>query len=348
MGGAEAKRAVGATPRKLDLVIDERAAIEGFGRVKVSMVLTDPRMVDNPIIYVNNAFERTTGYARSSVIGRNCRFLQGERTAKRDVDRIRDAVREERDFSVDILNYRADGEPFVNRLIVAPIHDGAGAVVYFLGIQKELGEAERGEAASDGLLATIRDRVQEDLGLVLEGMKRTGDGQASFDAMTRRLECLELVYDSMNLSDLQGARAGGIDLGALLSRAGASVACKEGRAGIRYQQHIEPAEVNLEAAIRLALLLSEVLENAFRHAFERLEEGVVELRVTRLTAGGLRITVTDDGVGLPSNAPFPDLGTIGGRLIATLTDGLDATITPVRGAAGTVVMIDVPTGVADA
>ncbi len=346
-GGGGPKRPVGVTPRSLDLVIDDDAPIEGFSRVKVSMVLTDPRMRDNPIVYVNAAFERTTGFARSVVIGRNCRFLQGERTAKRDVDRIRDAIRDERDLSVDIQNYRADGKPFVNRLIIAPINDRDGELLYFLGIQKELGLDERGDAAADEQLRIIRERVREDLGMVLEGIGRADDEILSTEAMSRRFECLELVYESMKLSDDQGPRAHGIDLGSLLSRVGAAIAHREGRPGIRYQQQIEPATVNLETAIRVALLLSEVLANAFRHAFDRLEEGVIETRLTRLTAGGLRITVTDDGVGLPSNAPFPDLETTGGQLIATLTDGLDATITPVRGAAGTVVMIDVPTGITE-
>ena len=146
----------------------------------------------------------------------------------------------------------------------------------------------------------------------------------------------------------QGRAARGIDLGALVSRVASAIATEHGRSGIRYQQVIEGANVNLEAAIRISLLLSEMLSNAFNHAFDRLEEGLIELRLTRLSAGGLRLVVTDDGVGLPSNAAFPDLTTAGGHLISTLADGLDATVMPVRGAAGTVVMLDVPAGIADA
>lgn len=346
VGATLAKRAVGATPRKLDLVIDGTSPIGGFGRIRVAMVLTDPRMVDNPIVYVNSAFEEMTGYARSAVIGRNCRFLQGEGTAKRDVDRIRAAIEQGRDVSVDIRNYRADGQPFLNRLIIAPIGNAGGELLYFLGIQKELGEDERSDDAGR-LLDAIRARVREDLSLVLTGLGEAREEAPSFEAMTRRFECLELVHDSIRLADRQGPRAGGIDLGALLSRVGAGIAHGNGRPGIRYQQVIEPALANLEASIRLSLLVSEVLDNAFRHAFDRLEEGVVELRLTRLAGSGLRVAVADDGVGLAPGAPFPDPATIGGRLVATLADGLDATITPVRGAAGTIVMIDVPTGVTE-
>lgn len=333
--------------RKLASVIDDQTALAGFSRVRVSMILTDPRAEDNPIVYVNSAFERTTGYDRSAVIGRNCRFLQGEDTDKRSVDQLRKAIEAGQDVTVDITNYRADGRPFLNRLIIAPITDSNDEVIYFLGIQKEVYDTEREEDAANELLLQVRSRVQEDLGMVLDGIRVSSDDPLDFDSMTRRVECLQLVYESMQLSDQKDGPGGGIDLGSLLSRVGSAVAHEESRSGIRFVQDVEPMVVNLEAAVRVTLLMSEVLANAFSHAFDRMEEGFVELRMSKLAAGGLRMVVTDDGVGLPRNTPFPDPDTIGGRLIRTLTDGLDATITPVRGAAGTVVMIDVPVGVAE-
>ncbi|SNT06138.1 PAS domain-containing protein [Jannaschia aquimarina] len=336
--------------RKLSQVMSDEAALAGFSRVRVAMVLTDPRAEDNPIVYVNHAFERTTGYERSAVVGRNCRFLQGEKTTKESVDRLREAVEAETDVSVDILNYRADGTSFVNRLIIAPISDSDGKVIYFLGIQKELYEEESEEKALNELLKKVRTRLAEDVSMVLETIgKPSARDDFDFAALNRRLECLQLVYESMKLSEEQDedGRGHGIDLGSLLSRVGSAVAHENGRPGVRYLQDIEAMDVNLDSAVRISLLVSEVLANAFDHAFERMEEGLVELRMTRLAAGGLRVVTTDDGVGLPRNAPFPDPDSVGGRLIEALVSGLDATMTPVRGAAGTVVMIDVPVGVAD-
>ncbi|WP_259915966.1 PAS domain-containing protein [Jannaschia sp. M317] len=337
------------TRRKLASVIDDQTALAGFSRVRVSMILTDPRTKDNPIVYVNAAFERTTGYSRSAVIGRNCRFLQGPETDKADVDRLRHAIESGRDVTVDITNYRADGEPFLNRLIIAPIADSSGDVIYFLGIQKEVYETEREEDAANALLVNVRARVQEDLGLLLDSFSQPTDdaGPMPYDVVSRRLECLQLVYESMKLSDEQALPGRGIDLGALVSRIAAGIAHEASRSGIRYQQSVEPMVVNPDAAVRVSILLSEVLANAFAHAFDRMDQGVVEVRMVRLAAGGLRLTVSDDGVGLPSNTPFPNPETVGGRLIMTLTDGLDATISPIRGAAGTVVMIDVPAGITE-
>nr|WP_256474056.1 PAS domain-containing protein [Lutimaribacter sp. EGI FJ00013] len=317
------------------------------------MLITNPRLEDNPIIYVNDAFERTTGYARSAVIGRNCRFLQGERTDKRDVDQIRTAVKEAREASVDILNYRADGTPFQNRLILTPIKNEAGEAIYFLGIQKEL---RPGDRASENQiehthLNLIRSRVEKDLSLMLAGLQKlrstdTEEILHEAKALPRRLECLQLVYEEMKLADRR-VNDGFIDLGSLLSRISNGIAFHDGRAGIRFNQFIEPIHVNLETATRIALSMCEVVTNAFRHAFEGLQQGYVELRVTQLAAGGLRIMISDDGVGLPAGAEFPSDKTLGGQLIKQLLDGLDATINVARGAAGTVVMIDVPVGFTD-
>lgn len=339
--------------QEISMVLSDSDVLIGFSRLSIAMIITNPALEDNPIIYVNDAFERTTGYNRSSVIGRNCRFLQGERTDKRDVDQIRQAVAKARDVSVDILNYRADGTPFHNRLIIAPIKNERGEPIYFLGIQKELVAGDR--AADNQIehahLEMIRSRVEKDLGLILGSLQKLHGTDPAFlareaDALPRRLECLQLVYEEMKLSDRR-VNDGFIDLGSLLSRIANAISFHEGRVGIRFNQFVEPIEVNLETATRIALTTCEVVSNAFRHAFDGMQQGYVELRVTQLAAGGLRIMVSDDGVGLPANIEWPNNDTMGGQLITQLLDGLDATINVARGAAGTVVMIDVPVGFTD-
>ncbi|ETX30981.1 PAS domain-containing protein [Roseivivax isoporae] len=334
--------------RRLTAVLDDREALAGFSRLGISLIITNPRAPDNPIVYVNDAFERTTGYSRSSVIGRNCRFLQGERTDKRAVDRIRHAVEAGRDVSVDILNYRASGEPFMNRLVIAPIEGDDGTPLFYLGLQKELRDGEDdGPGLSDLRLDMIRSRVHGDLGLILTNMSRPSlrlsldDPLHEVEALPRRLECLQLVYEELRQTDEMIERVG-IDLGSLLARIATNVAYHEGRPGVRFVQQIDPIEINLETATRVGLILSETLSNAFSHAFVGLDQGFIDLRVTRLAAGGLRMMVSDDGVGIPAKIAWPSEATVGGRLIAALLEGLDATINVARGAAGTVVMIDVP------
>ena len=102
------------------------------------VVLTDPDQPDNPIVYANDRFLEITGYDRSAVMGRNCRFLQGEHTDEAQIDRIRTALEREEPITVDIRNYRADGAQFWNRLRITPIHDDDGEVALYAGFQEDV------------------------------------------------------------------------------------------------------------------------------------------------------------------------------------------------------------------
>jgi len=331
-----------------ELLLDDTRAFEGFTRAQVSMIVTNPHLEDHPIVYVNQAFTRSTGYARSSSIGRNCRFLQGPDTDKADVDKLRRGIENEEITSVDILNYRATGEPFMNRLIVSPIHDNHGKTQYFIGIQKELraSDISSGSEEINSQLIEIQNRVASDLSMII-GMIRQQSGATSvpedFAALSRRIETLQLLYEEMKLSDRQSNRDS-IQMGSYLSRLAAAIAHTEGRPGIRLSLQIEPLEVPIETATRVGLVLSELLTNAFQHAFDRMDMGLVEVRMSQLSAGGLRLIVSDDGVGIPSKMRWPDTSNVGGRIVSGLIEGLEGTLQLGRGAAGSFITIDVPAG----
>ncbi|HEU0152456.1 MAG TPA: EAL domain-containing protein [Arenimonas sp.] len=110
------------------------------------VVITDPRQPDNPIIYVNPAFEEMTGYTAAEAMGRNCRFLQDEATSKAEVDIIRAALREERDCNVMLSNRRKDGSHFWNHLFISPVRDDEGHLVNYVAVQNDLTERHRVEA----------------------------------------------------------------------------------------------------------------------------------------------------------------------------------------------------------
>jgi len=92
------------------------------------ITIADARLPDRPLIYVNEGFERITGYPASDVIGRNCRFLQGPLTDPAGVAEIRTALSERRECVVEILNYRKDQTTFWNRLSITPVRDDRGEV----------------------------------------------------------------------------------------------------------------------------------------------------------------------------------------------------------------------------
>ena len=79
-----------------------------------------------------------TGYKKEEVLGRNCRFLQGEKTDKKKVSAIRRACRKGQSIAVCLLNYRKNGESFWNYFYLSPLRDASGAIVMFLGVQYEV------------------------------------------------------------------------------------------------------------------------------------------------------------------------------------------------------------------
>ncbi|MFL4470501.1 PAS domain-containing protein [Tateyamaria armeniaca] len=335
-------------PDTIEQLLDQDSAFDGYNRAQIAIVVTNPFLEDNPIVYVNDAFARCTGYARSSAIGRNCRFLQGEDTNKADVDKLRHAIENEQTVTVDIMNYRASGEKYRNRLVVSPLHDDAGKLQYFIGIQKELrnGDADTSAEEINAALIEIQNRVATDLSLVI-GMIRQQSGATSvpedYAALHRRIETLQLLYEEMKLADSQSNRDS-IPMGSYLSRVAAAIAHTMGRPGVRMNLQIEPLEVPIETATRVGLVMSEVLTNAFQHAFDRMDSGLVEVSMSQLSAGGLRLVISDDGVGVPKDMQWPDSRTMGGRIVSGLIEGLEGTLLLGRGAAGSFITIDVPAG----
>lgn len=104
----------------------------------IATVLTDPRLADNPIVVVNDAFCALTLYSPEEIIGRNCRFLAGPATEPWLTEQIKQAVARKSATVTEILNYRKDGSTFRNAVLVAPIFDDDGELAYFLGSQVEL------------------------------------------------------------------------------------------------------------------------------------------------------------------------------------------------------------------
>jgi PAS domain S-box-containing protein len=140
----------------------------------LSFTISDPRLPDNPLVFVNPAFERSTGFTREEVLGRNCRFLQGPDTDPADVQRIRDALAAQEHVTVTLLNYRKDGTAFWNELSLSPVYDASGRLTHHVGIQADVTarvqieqERER-HLAAERAARTQAERAQRRLALLAE------------------------------------------------------------------------------------------------------------------------------------------------------------------------------------
>lgn len=102
------------------------------------VTLTDPDLEDSPIVYANKAFEDICGYPQEEIVGRNCRFLQGNDRNQPELDKLRVAIKKGEPIEITLRNYKKNGELFYNRLNVKPLLDDKGRVVYFLGVQYDI------------------------------------------------------------------------------------------------------------------------------------------------------------------------------------------------------------------
>lgn len=110
------------------------------------VTLTDPDLEDAPIVYANQAFVDICGYDQSEIVGRNCRFLQGNDRNQPELDLLRAAIAKHAPIEVTLRNYRKNGELFYNRLVVKPLFDAKGNVVYYLGVQYDITEQVRAQS----------------------------------------------------------------------------------------------------------------------------------------------------------------------------------------------------------
>ncbi|MGF1551726.1 MAG: PAS domain-containing protein [Paracoccaceae bacterium] len=319
----------------------------------IPIVLTDPGAPDNPIVFANDAFLRLTGYPEREALGRNCRFLQGPDTDRETVRRLREGIEAREVVRTEILNYRRDGTPFWNELHVAPVFDDTGDVSYFIASQVDVTDrvqatrdlasaraelearvAERTRALEEAarrselLAREVTHRVRNSLTLLssmIELQRRTA---ATDDA---RAMLREVQGRIAAVGRIQGLLDGvAVDERAVALRPLLATLCCDLDLSASVSVRLAPgAEVvaTPEQALPVALVATELVLNAQKHAFAPGTEGEVVLSLGR-EDDRVVMAVEDDGCGLPAGfdpaashgtgmlVVRSQLGRIGGRLHA--------------------------------
>jgi PAS domain S-box-containing protein len=163
-----------------------RAATQG-------LVITDNGSSDHPLLYVSPGFERITGYSAAEVVGRSCRFLQGAGTDPAAVARLREAIRDGRAATVELLNYRRDGSSFWNEVSISPVAEADGRVSHFVGVLTDVTDRRR-----------IKARMREQEELLRETSEMAHVGGWSFDPVTGQSEWTEETFRIHNLDPASG------------------------------------------------------------------------------------------------------------------------------------------------
>jgi PAS domain S-box-containing protein len=282
-----------------------------------SIVITDPNEPDDPLVYVNPSFEKTTGYTAEEALGRNCRFLQREDREQPALRELRAAVHEGRHCTVVLRNYRKDDTLFWNELSVYPVRDEDGDVANFVGVQNDVTERVRAEevlmemrrAERRRIARDLHDIALQDLAGALQSLRLT---QMRCKAQVSGQE-LDLAEEMEALGRAaSGLRSAIYDLRHEKGRP--FVESAESLVGVARQDDIRrkvrlvvekgfPEELPGEVSVELLRVLQEALTNVRRHS------GATQVEV-RLRIEGQEVVaeVADDGRGFDTESVRAGVG----------------------------------------
>ena len=156
---------------------------------RLPLTISDPNVPDNPIIFANDAFCTLTGYDRSEIVGKNCRFLQGPDTTGASIDQIRSAVAEKKVAIIEIVNYRKDGTSFINALQIGPIYDENGDLKHYFGSQNDITQLRESETSAKRMAdAELRHRLLNIVNVLGVVIRQTALEPLSEEEKLRRID----------------------------------------------------------------------------------------------------------------------------------------------------------------
>jgi PAS domain S-box-containing protein len=325
----------------------------------VPITIVDPFEPDCPLVFVNNAFLKLTGYTEDEVLGRNCRFLQGEATRDSDREILRQAVRAKATISHQILNYRKDGTEFWNELHMAPMRDDQGELLYFIATQVDVtdrvNQQDDLKTALDAKTEALREQAQRTHDMAREMTHRVRNSLSLIQAMLRLQ--LSSVGDDTARAALVGAlsRIQAIveiqriiensEVDAVIDIANViSAICEKldhiSRAKVTATA--ESIEIDEDMVTPVALIIAELVTNAQKHGYPA-ERAVGLIAVTARRHGeAIQIIVRDDGVGVAENFDPRGVPGFGMKMLLREIGHIGATMAVERHEIGTAFIVNIP------
>lgn len=281
------------------------------------IVLTDPSQKDNPIVYANPSFLKLTGYTRAEVIGKNCRFLQGQDHQQEELAKLKSAIAHEKHITVLLRNYTKNGVLFWNELTVSPVHNDRGELINFIGIQNDISarlEADTRIAEFYSMIShelrTPLSSIRASLGLLDERAadisKHTGEENAQLVKIALRNtdRLIRLIGDIIDIRKIEAGKLAlnltKFSVGALLKDVIAEVSA------LALQAQVE-IKVERGADRRIMLTadrdrLMQVLVNLVGNAIKFSEAGsFVSVLVTNVSRSTIKFEIMDEGPGIAAS-----------------------------------------------
>lgn len=288
-------------------ITDLRVMEEAFEAAPKGVTITDPTREDNPLVFVNDAFERITGYTEEDVLGRNPRFLQGPSTDPAAVRRLADAVSNGRPVSETLVNYRADGRRFWNDVVVSPAKASDGAITHFVGFQTDVTRAITRQQRLSVLNRILRHNLCNDLNVILghadnlEGPLSGTKQSEDVEAISRAAEkLLDTGMDARRIDRILGRESRG-DQPTDLEAAIATVRDRVGDRPVEFREEIAPGEWTVRGD-GIVPALMELVDNAIDHTGDGRSTVMITVGAASGSSDLVELCVVDDGAGIPDGA----------------------------------------------
>ncbi|GAA0550902.1 PAS domain-containing protein [Halorubrum ejinorense] len=296
-----------STSLRLSETVDElRLKEQAMDESPVGITLAEATEGDDtPLVYLNGGFEEMTGYGEER-LGEDCRFLQGEDTAEEPRAAIREALAEERPVSVDIRNYRANGQKFWNHVTISPIRDADGTVTHYVGFQNDITDRKIRERRLEVMTRVLKHNLRNKMNLV-EGYADLLGEEIDDDS---RLESLAVISETAE--DLMGIASTVRTVNETLDETESNTTVDFAEELVelrnRIQRRYPDATVTLSlpdgdpihvTVVGLTVAVEEAVENAVKH--NDATNPSVHVRVERHPDGWVVAEVTDDGPGIPDH-----------------------------------------------
>jgi PAS domain S-box-containing protein len=314
-------------------VLDSGQFRRFLDQMPVAIVVAEMKGIER-IVYANPAFERLSGQAQYTLLGRSWSILEGRDDRAGSTHGLGAAIAASNEF-VGTFRLDRDGQPALVHAYSNIIEDDDGTPCYRLAALVEAGAHGREEREAlelrlrekDTLLFEIQHRIKNNLQMItalirLEAKNAKGRLEsAPFDRLAGRIQSIHHLYA---LLSHQG-REDEIELGAYLSKIASSVLSSYPIAGIRLDLKLDAFPVSVNVALPIGLVVNEVLTNALKHAFIGRDSGTIILHGL-VDGGGCRIVIADDGVGLPNGVEWPERGKLSALIVQSLRQNANARV----------------------
>jgi two-component sensor histidine kinase len=295
--------------------------------VAVSELLPSERLT-----YANLEFERLTGTSVSEVQGRPWNALPLDVAATDDGRQLADAVTANEDY-LGTFSLRDGDASLTVDAWSSTIEDERGTPLFRLVALAEVSNRiSKSEAVlsqqvleSDTHLRELQHRVKNNLQMItalirLEARNLPPDWSAEpFDRLSGRIESMALLYRALSDED----QTDSIDLGVYLSQIASAVMAAHAVAGIHLNLQVDTWPVSLNVAMPTGLVVNELMTNALKHGFAGRDGGTITVK-SLVDDTGCRITVSDDGVGLPEGTVWPQRGKLSAMIVHSLRENAGA------------------------